>query len=162
PGGAPDPEELAAQNHVFRDHVRDRVVAHGGVVCAGTGGTSLAVFGAPVAHEDDAVRAIRAAMAGIGDWPGAPKPRAGVRRGGGVDGGTMGGCRRTEADGLGVLAQPGEVALDEPVRELAGPAETEPVPGPGPPAWRLTGLSARGAATIATRFVGRRQDLAVL
>src|SRR5215469_8685887 len=33
PGSAADPEEVAAQNQAFRDHVRDRIVAHGGVVC---------------------------------------------------------------------------------------------------------------------------------
>jgi DNA-binding SARP family transcriptional activator/tetratricopeptide (TPR) repeat protein len=166
-GGAADPEEVAAQNGAFRGHVRDRVVSHGGVVCADSGGTRVAVFGAPVAHEDDAVRAIRAARAVIGDWPGAPAPRAGVSAGevvviGELSAVAVSGLPLTRADRLRTLAQPGELLIDEPVRRLIGPAEAEPVPAAGSPAWRLTGLPARSAAAAASHFVGRSRDLAVL
>jgi DNA-binding SARP family transcriptional activator/class 3 adenylate cyclase/tetratricopeptide (TPR) repeat protein len=167
PGGAADPEEVAAQNRAFREHVRDRVVAHGGVVCADTGGTSVAIFGAPVAHEDDAVRAVRAAKAVARDWPGTPAPRAGVSAGevvvtGEVPTGGVSGLPVTEADRLRTLAQPGDLVVDEPVRELIGPADAEPVSAAGAPAWRLIRLPARGAASAATRFVGRGRDLAML
>src|SRR5215472_10897328 len=122
PGSATDPEEVAEQNRAFRDHVRDRVVAHGGLDCAVTGGTSVAVFGAPVAHEDDAVRAVRAVRAAVGDWPGGAAPRAGVSAGevvvtGEVPAGSVSGLPLTEADQLRTLAQPGDLIVDESVRQ---------------------------------------------
>jgi class 3 adenylate cyclase len=167
PGSATDPEEVAEQNSAFRDHVRDRVVAHGGVVCAVTGGTSVAIFGAPVAHEDDAVRAVRAVRAAVGDWPGDPAPRAGVSAGevvvtGEVPAGAVSGLPLTEADRLRTLARPGDLIVDESVRQLLRAAEAEPVPDAEPRAWRLTGLASAGPAAAATRFVGRGHDLAVL
>jgi DNA-binding SARP family transcriptional activator/tetratricopeptide (TPR) repeat protein len=167
PGSAADPEEVAEQNRAFRDHVRDRVVAHGGVVCAVTGGTSVAIFGAPVAYEDDVVRAVRAVRAAVRDWPGGPAPRAGVSAGevvvtGEVRAGAVGGLPLTEADRLRTLAQPGDLIVGESVRQLLRAAEAEPVPDAGPRAWRLTGLAPAGPAAAATRFVGRSRDLAVL
>ena len=167
PGGAADPEQVAEQNRAFRDHVRDRVVAYGGVVCAVTGGTIVAIFGAPVAHEDDAVRAVRAVRAAIRDWPLGPAPRGGVSAGevvvtGEVPGGAVSGLPLTKADRLRTLAQPGDLIVDESVRPLLRPTEAEPVPDAEPPAWRLTGLAAAGPAAAAARFVGRSRDLAVL
>jgi DNA-binding SARP family transcriptional activator len=167
PVGAADPEEVAAQNLRFRDLVRDRIDAYGGVVCAVTGGTSVAIFGVPLAHEDDAVRAVRAASAIARDWPGSWAPRAGVSAGevvvtGEVTAGSVSGPPLAGADRLRTLAQPGDLVVDEPVRELIGPADAELMPGPGPQAWRLIGLPVTGAASAATRFVGRSRDLAVL
>jgi DNA-binding SARP family transcriptional activator/class 3 adenylate cyclase len=168
PGGAADPEDTAARNRAFHDHVRDRIAAHGGVVCATTGGTSVAIFGAPVAHEDDPVRAINAARAVVGEWPGAPAPRAGLSAGevvitGEVSAGVVSGLPLTEADRLRTLARPGDLVADEMVRHLIGAAaDAQPVPGAEPPTWRLLGLPAPAAASAATRFVGRGHDLAVL
>ena len=166
-GSAADPEEVAAQNEAFRDHVRDRIVAYGGVVCVQAGATSVAIFGAPVAHDDDATRAIRAARAALHDWPGSPAPRAGVSAGevvvtGDATGVTASGHPVNEADRLRTLAHPGDLIVDLPVRQLIGLADTEPVPGAEPAAWRLIGLPAVGPAPAATGFVGRRRDLAIL
>jgi DNA-binding SARP family transcriptional activator/tetratricopeptide (TPR) repeat protein len=168
PGGAADPEDTAARSRAFREHVRDRIAAHGGVVCGHTGATSVAIFGAPVAHEDDAVRAISAARAVAGQWRGAPAPRAGLSAGevvitGEVSDGAVSGLPLTEADRLRTLAQPGDLVADEPTRRLIGAkAEAQPVPGAEPRAWRLTGLPVLAAASAATRFVGRSRDLAML
>jgi DNA-binding SARP family transcriptional activator len=168
PGGTADPEDTAAQNRAFREHVRDRIAVHGGVVCGHTGGTSVAIFGAPVAHEDDAVRAISAARAVVGQWRGAVAPRAGLSAGevvitGEVSDGAVSGLPLTEADRLRTLARPGDLVMDKRVRDLIGAAtDTQPVGGADLRAWRLIGLPAPGAVSVATRFVGRGRDLAVL
>jgi class 3 adenylate cyclase len=69
PGGTADPEDAATRNRAFRDYVRARIASHGGIVSAHAGSASAAIFGAPVAHDDDAVRAVSAARAGISNWP---------------------------------------------------------------------------------------------
>src|SRR5215469_3729333 len=174
PGGTADPEDTAARNRAFRDHVRARIAAHGGIISGHAGGASAAIFGAPVAHDDDVVRAISAARAVIGGWPGVPAPRAGISAGEVLVTGDVGvtadvpadsvsGLPLTEADRLRALARPGDLVIDELVRNLIGTAtDAEPVPGSQPRAWRLIGLAAPRAAPAVTRFVGRHQDLAVL
>jgi DNA-binding SARP family transcriptional activator/tetratricopeptide (TPR) repeat protein len=175
PGGTADPEDTAARNRAFRDHVRARIAAHGGIISGHAGGASAAIFGAPVAHDDDVVRAISAARAVIGGWPGVPAPRAGISAGEVLVTGDVGvtaevsadavsGLPLTEADRLRTLARPGDLVMDKPVRDLIGmAADAEPVPGADPRAWRLLGLpETRRAAPALTRFVGRHRDLAVL
>ncbi len=57
-----DPEEWAAiMNRVFR-HLTEPVERFGGIVARLMGDGILAFFGAPVAHEDDPVRAVMAGM----------------------------------------------------------------------------------------------------
>src|SRR5215469_12663757 len=174
PGGTADPEDAAVRNRAFRDHVRGRIAAHGGIVSLHAGGPSAAIFGAPVAHDDDVVRAISAARAVIGDWPGVPAPRAGVSSGevlvsgdvgvtADVPAGAVSGLPLAQADRLRALARPGDLVIDEPVRDLIGTAaDAEPVPGAQPRAWRLIGLAGPRAVPAVTRFVGRHRDLAVL
>ena len=56
-----DPERWrAVQGHYFTV-VRQAVERHGGIVEKYIGDAVLAIFGAPIAHEDDALRAVRAA-----------------------------------------------------------------------------------------------------
>ena len=174
PGGTTDPEDTAARNRAFRDHVRAHIAAHGGIISAHVGGPSAAIFGAPVAHDDDVVRAISATRAVIGGWPGVPAPRAGVSAGevlvtgdvgvtAEVPVGAVSGLPLAEADRLRVLARPGDLVIDEPVRDLIGTAaDAEPVPDAQPRAWRLIGLAAPRPVPAITRFVGRHRDLAVL
>jgi len=174
PGGTADPEDAAVRNRAFRDHVRGRIAAHGGIVSLHAGGPSAAIFGAPVAHDDDVVRAISAARAVIGDWPGVPAPRAGVSSGevlvsgdvgvtADVPAGAVSGLPLAQADRLRALARPGDLVIDEPVRDLIGTAaDAEPVPGAQARAWRLIGLAGPRAVPAVTRFVGRHRDLAVL
>jgi DNA-binding SARP family transcriptional activator/tetratricopeptide (TPR) repeat protein len=174
PGGTADPEDTAACDRAFRDHVRARIAAHGGIISAHAGGPSAAIFGAPVAHDDDVVRAITAARAVISGWPGVPAPRAGISAGevlvagdvgvtAEVPAGAVSGLPLAEADRLRALARPGDLVIDEPVRDLIGTAaDAEPVPGVQPRAWRLIGLAAPRAVPAVTRFVGRHRDLAVL
>jgi len=57
-----DPEELRARRASSQERIRLEVERFGGTI-AGTGGSSvLALFGASAAHEDDAERAVRAAV----------------------------------------------------------------------------------------------------
>jgi class 3 adenylate cyclase len=60
-GEATDPEAMRARMHRYFDDLRRVVERHGGVVEKFVGDAVMAVFGIPVAHEDDALRAVRAA-----------------------------------------------------------------------------------------------------
>ena len=58
-----DPEDLRELQTAFFAAVSAPIHAHGGVVEKYIGDAVLAVFGVPQTHEDDAVRAARAALA---------------------------------------------------------------------------------------------------
>src|SRR5262249_22019000 len=79
-----------------------------------------------------------------------------------VPAGAVIGLPLAEADRLRTLARPGDLIVDEPVRQLLRAAVAEPVPDAEPRAWRLTGLAAAGPSGPATGFVRRSRDLAVL
>lgn len=56
-----DPTELAAQLNTHRAAMNDAILSHGGTVMQFVGDAVMAVFGAPVAQEDHAERALAAA-----------------------------------------------------------------------------------------------------
>src|SRR5205823_9749384 len=60
-GESPDPERLRALLARYFDRMRQIVERHGGTVEKFIGDAVMAVFGVPQAHEDDALRAVRAA-----------------------------------------------------------------------------------------------------
>ena len=60
-GEATDPEALRARMRSYFDDLRAIVERHGGTVEKFVGDAVMAVFGIPVSHEDDALRAVRAA-----------------------------------------------------------------------------------------------------
>src|SRR5439155_16407767 len=60
-GESIDPEPLRALLARYFDRMKAIVERHGGTVEKFIGDAVMAVFGVPVAHEDDALRAIRAA-----------------------------------------------------------------------------------------------------
>src|SRR5580765_8342414 len=65
-----DPEDVRAMLNAYYAQLRAELERHGGTVEKFIGDAVMAVFGAPVAHEDDAERAVRAALAirdSIGD-----------------------------------------------------------------------------------------------
>lgn len=57
-----DPEDVRARLRPYHELLRERIEAYGGVVEKFVGDAVMAVFGAPVAYEDDAERAIRAGL----------------------------------------------------------------------------------------------------
>src|SRR5579862_5967004 len=61
-GESTDPETLRALLASYFERMRGIVEAHGGSVEKFIGDAVMAVFGVPVAHEDDALRACRAAV----------------------------------------------------------------------------------------------------
>ncbi len=58
-----DPEDVRAMLTPYYTRLRNELVRHGGTVEKFIGDAVMAVFGAPVAHEDDPERAVRAAFA---------------------------------------------------------------------------------------------------
>jgi hypothetical protein len=58
-----DPEDVRATLNSYYARLRTELERHGGTVEKFIGDAVMAVFGAPVAHEDDPERAVRAALA---------------------------------------------------------------------------------------------------
>src|SRR5438309_5948725 len=58
-----DPEDVEAILRPYHERLRAELERHGGTVEKFIGDAVMAVFGAPVVHEDDAERAVRAAIA---------------------------------------------------------------------------------------------------
>ena len=64
-----DPEDVRALLEPYHARLRAELERHGGTVEKFIGDAVMALFGAPIAHEDDPERAVRAALA-IRDWIG--------------------------------------------------------------------------------------------
>jgi class 3 adenylate cyclase/tetratricopeptide (TPR) repeat protein len=62
-----DPEDVRAVQEPYWRHVRAEIERHGGTVEKFIGDAVVGLLGAPVAHEDDAERAVRAALT-VRDW----------------------------------------------------------------------------------------------
>src|ERR671934_647775 len=57
-----DPEDVRARIRPYHARLRQEIERYGGTVEKFVGDAVMAVFGAPVAHEDDAERAVRAGL----------------------------------------------------------------------------------------------------
>ncbi|MGZ8687754.1 MAG: adenylate/guanylate cyclase domain-containing protein, partial [Gaiellaceae bacterium] len=57
-----DPEVVRRRIDRYFEHVSQCITQHGGIVEKFAGDAVMAAFGIPVAHEDDAERAVRAAF----------------------------------------------------------------------------------------------------
>src|SRR5437899_5023405 len=62
-----DPEDVEAILRPYHERLRSELERYGGTVEKFIGDAVMALFGAPIAHEDDPERAVRAALA-IRDW----------------------------------------------------------------------------------------------
>ena len=169
----------------------DRAIErHGGTVEKHTGDGAMAVFGVPVAHEDDVLRAARAALelgatlAELNDelrrrWGVELSVRTGLNTGDAVVGDDPTGGWSTFGDAVNVAQQleaaagPGQVLVGEQAaRLLRGAARLDPatplaVKGKAAPvsAWRLVTVAAETAElprSAAMPFVGRTAELRLL
>jgi class 3 adenylate cyclase/tetratricopeptide (TPR) repeat protein len=182
-----DPEVHRRVMDRYFNALREPLERHGGTVEKFIGDAIMAVFGIPTAHDDDALRAVRAAAdmrialaalneeleAGLGVSLGI---RTGVNTGEVVAGDHSEGSAFATGDTAGTAqrlesaARAGEIllgdatyrlvsnaALVEPVEELTLKGKTQPVK-----AWRLLGV-VEGAPPFVRRLdapmVGRREEL---
>ena len=170
-GEATDPEALRALLARYFERMKGIVESHGGTVEKFIGDAVMAVFGVPQLHEDDALRAVRAASEMQ-----AAVPQLGLQARIGVNSGeVVTGTRERLATGDAVnvaarleqAAAPGEVLLGEAtVRLVHGVIELEAVPpldlkgkGEPVPAYRLLGLRAIAERRLMTPMIGREREL---
>jgi class 3 adenylate cyclase/tetratricopeptide (TPR) repeat protein len=171
-GESTDPEALRALLARYFERMKAIVESHGGTVEKFIGDAVMAVFGIPAAHEDDALRACRAAVEMRGALPELGiRGRIGVNTGEVVTGTEE---RLATGDAVNVAARfeqaaaPGEVLIGEethalaheavvaePVEPLTLKGKSEPVP-----AYRLISVLDAPERSHASRFVGREQELA--
>ena len=172
-GESTDPEALRARMRGYYEEMRSILERHGGTVEKFIGDAVMAVFGVPVAHEDDAVRAVRAAWEMRAAVPALGlSARIGVNTGEVVagEGDTLvTGDAVNVAARLEQAAEPGEVLVGAETRRLVRDAvAVEPVDvdakgKTGPVhAFRLLDVdpdAAPIARRLDTRLVGRVSEL---
>ena len=178
-----DAEEVRAMLSVYFDEASAAIHRHGGVVEKFIGDAVMAVWGAPVAHEDDAERAVRAALevvdrvAALGSRLGLPlQARAGVLTGEAVatsssdDEGRVTGDMVNTAARLQSAAEPGTVLVGERTRRATGEAIAYTsigevaMKGKSEPqqAWRadrVRGVRHGEGAALEPPFIGRDDEL---
>jgi class 3 adenylate cyclase len=170
-GESTDPEALRALLARYFHRMKWIIESHGGTVEKFIGDAVMAVFGVPQLHEDDALRAVRAASEMQ-----AAIPELGLQARIGVTSGeVVTGTRERLATGDAVnvaarleqAAAPGEVLLgQETVRLVGGAIELEavhPLELKGKrepvPAYRLLGLRAIMEHRLLTLMIGREREL---
>src|SRR5918999_935479 len=173
-GESTDPEALRALLARYFERMNRVVERHGGTVEKFIGDAVMAVFGVPQVHEDDALRACRAAVEMREVLPElGVQARIGLTTGEVVTGTAE---RLATGDAVNVAARleqaaaPGEILLGEPTLELVRDAveaeAVEPLELKGKanpvPAFRLLAVAGDGGRRHASRFVGRARELAAL
>jgi class 3 adenylate cyclase/tetratricopeptide (TPR) repeat protein len=185
-----DPESVRRVMSRYFDEMRAIVERHGGTVEKFIGDEVMAIFGIPVVHEDDALRAIRAAaemrdrLAALNDefeegWGIRLSARTGVNTGQVVAGDPMAGGTYVTGDPvvlakrLEQAAEPGQILIGKATYPLvkdaikAGPLESFSAKGKAQPVDQLRVDEVDVHAPGLTRrldapLVGRRRELAWL
>jgi class 3 adenylate cyclase len=173
-GESLDPERLRTLLARYFERMKDIVERHGGSVEKFIGDAVMAVFGVPVLHEDDALRAVWAAVEMRDALPELGlEGRIGVMTGEVVTGTEE---RLATGDAVNVAArleqaaQPGEVLVGKPtlalVRDAAEVEPVEPLELKGKaepvPAYRLLRVREAPERRHEALFVGRERELAIL
>ncbi len=179
-----DAEDVRDTLNSYFDLAREVIGRYGGTVEKFIGDAVMAVWGAPTAHEDDAERAVRAALELVDAVPalGATiQARAGVLTGeaavtiGATNQGMVAGDLVNTASRLQSVAQPGTVLVGESTHrattaaiayEEAGEQSLKGKQSPVP-AWRAVRVvGERGGRNrseqLEAPFVGRREELRLL
>ena len=186
-----DPEQVRDMLARYFETCRERIERYGGTVEKFIGDAVMAVWGTPVAHEDDAERAVRAALelvdavaalgADVGDDAPPLRVRAAVVTGeaavtlGAVGQGMVAGDLVNTASRLQAAAAPGQVLVGEGTERAASSAIVfEAVPDHGlrgkaspVPAWQAVRIVAgrKGvgrSAQLEPPFVGRDDEFRLL
>ena len=184
-----DPETLRHIMSVYFEEMSAALRRHGGTVEKFIGDAIMAVFGLPELHEDDALRAVRAAIdmrAALQDlnetldrdWGTDLRVRTGINTGEVVAGDPAAGQTLVTGDAVNVAARleqtarPGEILLgagtyalvkdairSQPIEDLELRGKSEPVT-----AYRLLGVLDLGPRQVRldSPLVGRDRELAVL
>ena len=170
-GEQTDPEALRALLARYFERMKTIVESHGGTVEKFIGDAVMAVFGIPAAHEDDALRACRAAVEMRDALPEfGIRGRIGVNTGEVVTGTEE---RLATGDAVNIAArfeqaaEPGEVLIGETTRELVCGAvlveAVEPLTLKGKskpvPALRLVSVLVAPERSHTSQFVGRDAEL---
>ena len=173
-GDSTDPETLQGLLAAYFRRMSSIVEAHGGTVEKFIGDAVMAVFGVPQVHEDDALRACRAAVEMRAALPELGlEGRVGVNTGEVVTGTEE---RLVTGDAVNVAARlqqaadPGEVLIGEQTLALArgavevGARESLDLKGKAQPvtAFKLVSVEAAPERAHAGRFVGRGNELEVI
>ncbi len=128
---AHDPEIARRRVTGFFERVRTHIETYGGTVEKFAGDSVLAVFGVPTAHEDDAERAVRAAVAIVESGDGELPVRIGIEAGEVVvddgDSTFATGEALNVAARLQQSAEPGEILMGPTACGLAAGVVTEPL-----------------------------------
>ena len=182
-----EPEAMRRVMLGYFDAVARVIARHGGTIEKFIGDAVMAVFGVPVALEDHALRAVRAAaelereLAALNDdlradWGIQITVRTGVNSGEVVAGDAAAGQALVTGDAVNVAARlqqaaaAGETLLGDSTRRLtaaefdAEPVEPLAVRGKAAPlvAWRLAGAGPQGRAEAAAPLQGREGELRAL
>src|SRR5215217_4306002 len=166
-----DPEDVGALLRPYHARLRAEIERRGGTLDKFIGDGVMAVFGAPVAHEDDPERAVRCDLAiRVGITTGEALVRLGPdQQTEGVVGDVVNTASRLEG-----VAPAGGVVVGEATfratRRLFHYQELEPVQVKGKadpvPVWRLEGARSRtgieAVRRASTPFVGRQAELGLL
>ncbi len=169
-----DPEVVRQRVNRYFEVVAGRIEAHGGTVEKFAGDAVMAAFGVPLTHEDDAERAVRAALEIV---PRVEELELSVRIG--VESGEIviedGDSTFATGEAVNLAARlqqaaaPGEILLGPGARSLAASAVDAvdagalDVKGRAQPLWTWRVVRAHDTSRLAaTPFVGREEELAVL